>query len=291
MIFRGPAFGSGPKNPDKGERRFHGMRACLLLGLASIWATPSGAGPFSTISESEKLTSVSSKAYNGYVRTRLADGSFQPEAYAFGEGGPITPPLLIVRDPTIDDVSFGEIARTIAVPLAGQNYLPTHDPNEARLLIMVFWGRTTGSVNTRDGQSVDGLNAWNAALLGFDSGGVSELSLEPSLPGYGTSFRLSLFRQSRYEVLDALAANRYFVILRAYDFQAAWRRKQVRPLWETRFSLSERRHDFERELPAMARFASLYFGQDSHGLVRIPPIPEGRVDIGDVMSLGPVPEK
>jgi hypothetical protein len=79
--------------------------------------------------------------------------------------------------------------------------------------------------------------------------------------------------------------------LRAYDFQAAWRRRQVRLLWETRFSLSERRHDFEQELPAMARFASLYFGQDSHGLVRIPPIPEGRVDIGDVRSLGPVPEK
>jgi hypothetical protein len=265
-----------------------GTRVCLLLGLAAISATPSGAGPFSAISESEKLTAVSSKAFNGYARSRLADGSFQPEAYAFGEGGPVTPPLMVVRDPTIDDVSFNEIARTISVPLAGQNYLPTHDPVEAKLLIMVFWGRTTGSVNSLDGPSVDELNAWNAALLGFDSGGVSELSLEPSLPGYGTNFKMSLFRQSRYEVLDALATNRYFVILRAYDFQAAWRQKKVRLLWETRFSLSERRHDFERELPAMARYASLYFGQDSHGLVRIPPIPEGRVDIGDVMSLGPV---
>ena len=286
-----PALGPERNNPGAGRHRVRGLGAFLLLAWAAIPATPSGAGPFSAVSDSEKLTAVSSKAYNGYVRARLAGGSFQPEAYAFGEGGAITPPLMVVRDPTIDDVSFNEIARTIAVPLAGQNYLPTHDPNEARLLIMVFWGRTTGSVNTLDGQSMDGLNAWNATLLGFDSRGVSELSLEPSLTGYGTSFKMTLFRQSRYEVLDALAANRYFVILRAYDFQAAWRRRQVRLLWETRFSLSERRHDFEQELPAMARFASLYFGQDSHGLVRIPPIPEGRVDIGDVRSLGPVPEK
>jgi hypothetical protein len=268
-----------------------GAGVCLLLSLAVIPATQSGAGPFSAVSDSEKLTAVSSKAYNGYVRTRLPDGSFQPEAYAFGEGGMITPPLMIVGDPTIDGMSFGEIARTIAVPLAGQNYVPTRDPNAARLLIMVFWGRTTGSAHTFDGPSVDGLDLWNAALLGFESGGVSELSLEPSIPGYGTTFRLSLFRQSRYEVMDALRADRYFVILRAYDFQAAWKRRKVTLLWETRFSLSERRHDFERDLPAMARFASLYFGQDSHGLVRIPPIPEGRVDIGDITSLGPVPEK
>ena len=60
-------------------------------------------------------------------------------------------------------------------------------------------------------------------------------------------------------------------------------------LWETRFSIREKDHQFDRDLPAMARYASKYFGQDSHGLVR-KEVPLGRVEIGDVKSLGEVPE-
>jgi hypothetical protein len=81
-------------------------------------------------------------------------------------------------------------------------------------------------------------------------------------------------------VLSAIEVNRYFVILRAYDFQAAWKQKKLKLLWETRFSLSERRHDFERDLPAMAQDASLYFGQESYGIV-MKPIPEGHVHVGE----------
>ena len=40
----------------------------------------------------------------------------------------------------------------------------------------------------------------------------------------------------------------------------------------------------------MAQFASRYFGQDSHGLIH-EAIPLGRVDVGDVKSLGEVPGK
>ena len=40
----------------------------------------------------------------------------------------------------------------------------------------------------------------------------------------------------------------------------------------------------------MAERASLFFGQDSHGLVR-KLLPEGHVDIGDVRSLGEPSQK
>jgi hypothetical protein len=43
-------------------------------------------------------------------------------------------------------------------------------------------------------------------------------------------------------------------------------------------------------LLALAQFASQYFGQDSHGLVH-KEIPLGRVDIGEIKSLGQVPAK
>ena len=266
-------------------------RASILLGCAAMSAAPAGAGPFSLTSDSEMLTAVSAKEFNGYARNRLADGSYEPETFAFGNGGPVTTELFSVRDPTIDGVSFNAIAHRIAVPLARQNYVTARDPNTARLLIMVFWGRTTGSIQTRDGYTADAINSWNAALLGYDHRNEFEMSFTPSLAGFDTSMKPTLLRQSHWDVDDSLAVDRYFVILRAYDFQALWRHKKVLALWETRFSLSERHHDFGEDLPEMARVASMYFGQDSHGLVRIPPVPEGRIDIGELQFLGDVPSK
>jgi hypothetical protein len=40
----------------------------------------------------------------------------------------------------------------------------------------------------------------------------------------------------------------------------------------------------------MAAYAAQYFGQDTHGLTHRP-IPEGRVEVGDIKNLGTVPEK
>jgi hypothetical protein len=76
----------------------------------------------------------------------------------------------------------------------------------------------------------------------------------------------------------------------AYDFQLLWKAKKHKLLWETRFSIRQRHHDFDKDLPTMAQYASQYFGQDSGGLVH-KEIPLGHVDIGDVKSLGEVPSK
>jgi hypothetical protein len=55
-------------------------------------------------------------------------------------------------------------------------------------------------------------------------------------------------------------------------------------------SVRERGTDFGKVLPSMVRYGSQYFGQDSRGLLR-KPLPIGRVDVGEVKSLGVVPEK
>src|ERR1017187_2954027 len=47
----------------------------------------------------EGVTAVASRVSKGYVRTRLPDGSFQPEEYAFGNGGRLDGPF---RDASID---------------------------------------------------------------------------------------------------------------------------------------------------------------------------------------------
>jgi len=271
--------------------RFH-ARVCLLAGLAAISAAPSDAGPFSAVSDSEKLTAVSSSAHNGYVRVRRADGSFEPETYAFGEGGILEGAYIdqfVRNDPTIDNVTFRGMARMLAGPLASQNYLPTANPESTRLLVMVFWGTTIGGVNTRNGNLRDLINYENAKLLGFDSEGSIQAISDPSTAYFGRSFRARMLDDVHADVLSAIEVNRYFVILRAYDFQPAWKQRKLKLLWETRFSLSERRHDFERDLPAMAQDASLYFGQDTYGLV-LKPIPEGRVHVGEATPVGDQPE-
>jgi len=75
----------------------------------------------------------------------------------------------------------------------------------------------------------------------------------------------------------------------AYDFQLMWKQKKHKLLWETRFSISERKNAFDKALPFMARYASQYFGRATDGILRTQ-VQNGRVDIGDVKSLGTVDE-
>jgi hypothetical protein len=208
----------------------------------------------------------------GYVRVKLPDGSYQPEYYAFGNGGDLGGPF---RDSTIDDLGFMDIARVIAVPLAEQKYLPGKDQETTKLLIMVYWGTTVTAGRPQgesDNRYRDHVDFMNAQLLGYDSEGLVGTE-------YGANMELTALRWHRRDLVSEIEYNRYFVVLMAYDFQQLRNRKALTPLWETRFSLNQRSNDFGKALPAMARTASRYFGRDSHGLVRTA-IREGHVEIG-----------
>jgi hypothetical protein len=289
-----------PSNPRRGPAtRSPRLRAIVLCCVATCTAVQPCLRAFDSISASEELTAVSSKVYAGYSRTRLADGSLKPERYGFAIGGFLNSnapgmemsAILFTRDDTIDKMAFAPVARMIEGPLAEQKYFPTGDPKLADLLIVVFWGRTIGTSAhpgftdpaTLYGPDQDRIDLQNARLLGFDSEGVFD-------PGFGSSIASALKKQLHAGVMDAIKEDRYYVILRAFDFQSAWKGKRLKLLWETRFSLSQRRHDFGRDLPRMAQAASQFFGQDSNGLVQ-KPIPLGRVDIGAVRSLGIEPDK
>jgi len=287
----------------RGWRLRRQVRTSLVLALLAASAAPAGAGPLSIVSESEKITAVSSKVYNGYARRRLPDGSIRPENYVFGDGGFLTQGLVglegstsvYTRDDTIDNTTFGSVARILVGPLAEQKYVLSFEPSSTDLFIMVFWGRSVGTnafpgsdfANTSIplGWSKDRVDFQNAKLLGFDSEGIFAQGFEDP------ANMMSNIRKQVYSgIIDAIEDDRYYVILRAFDFQASWKRRKLRLLWETRFSLSQRRHDFGKDLPAMALYASRYFGQESHGLV-MKPVPEGRVDIGAVKSLGEAPAR
>jgi hypothetical protein len=76
---------------------------------------------------------------------------------------------------------------------------------------------------------------------------------------------------------------RYFVVLMAYD-NRTMSKKDPRLLWEARMSISEHRNLFNERVGALADNASVYFGQDSNGLVH-KATPIGVVHIGQIRSL------
>ncbi len=302
---------------------FSRVKAWLLAGGAVLLAARPAARAEDGV---EGVTAVASKVSRDYIREKLPDGTFQPEFYAFGEGGKWAGEI---SDATIDTLHFTDVARVIAAPLAGQEYLPARDPNKTRLLIMVYWGTTAvpepisnsvayqqferianifaaasaagGAPTSKGYHSVGGGSASgmlpyqiaeysaaltmlnvtnqqrtivdfrNANMLGYDSEGV--IGTE-----HGNYVRGTALGTYRDDLVSEIEGNRYFVVLMAYDFQLLWKQKQHKLLWETRFSIDERRNQFDKALPEMAKYASRYFGQPSNGLMRMR-IPEGSVEV------------
>jgi hypothetical protein len=276
------------------------------LGAARADTVPLGA-------KAVGITAVCSRVSKDYVRARYPDGSFKPEEYAFGDGG-LYPGTF--KDDSIDRVKFLDVAQVLAAALRAQNYLPARALDSERLLIMVHWGTTNvegtgffadgnlalhapGSQeggrpssspraveNARlsylrisgDNLERDHVDFMNAKLLGYDS---------EDLIGtfYGATVgHMGIVGAHRDELVDEIEDNRYFVVLVAYDFQLFRQGRQKKVVWESRFSINEPNNDFSRALPIMAKHASRYFGQDSHGLLRRP-VPEGQVEFGEPKSL------
>jgi hypothetical protein len=286
------------------------MKTGNLLGLAGViagalfGATGLQAGIFSYVSESEQATAVSSRTFDGYVRDKAPDGSFAPETFVYGNGGEVeSSPVAVglsfyrnggsqfgsyIADPTIDNLSFKDVAQRINGALEAENYVPAKDPAATKLMIMVYWGRSSGSEDYHDGGFRDATDAHNAILMGFDSDAAVQAAFDPSVQFWGRSFRTHLLVENDARVFSALSVDRYYVILRAFDFQTAWKQKKLRLVWETRFSLAERTRDFGEELPYMALSAARYFGHSTGGLM-LEPLPDGHVDFGELKSEGSVP--
>jgi hypothetical protein len=254
------------------------------------------------------VTAVASKVSADYVRARLPDGSFQPEFYAFGEGGNWGGQL---SDVTIDKMHFMDVARVIAGPLDGQKYVPARDPVKTRLLIMVYWG-TTAVPDTPDESPLyqqyyqdlaeyrllidegnpdeanavltaglhilamanrerDRIDFKNAKMIGYDADDLVGTDHGKYLAHTALGWRTN-------DEVSEIEENRYFVVLMAYDFQLMWKQKKHKLLWETRFSVNERHNQFDKALPQMAQNASRYFGQPTNGLLRTG-VPEGTVEV------------
>jgi len=92
------------------------------------------------------------------------------------------------------------------------------------------------------------------------------------------------------DMRSELEEDRYFVVLTALDYPKLVKERKSKMLWEVRFSIREHGNAFDKRIDGMAKLASDYFGRDSAGLHH-DTLPEGKVEIGPVKSLGVVPDK
>src|SRR5471030_2888580 len=96
--------------------------AGILAGAAALLC----ARPAALAQSDGEIAAVRSTVSDGYARVKLADGSFQPETYTFGEGGHLGGST---DDLTIDKLSFMDVVRVVAEPLEKKNYVPVEDRN------------------------------------------------------------------------------------------------------------------------------------------------------------------
>jgi hypothetical protein len=302
-------------NPNRaGFQWFLEIALCLLMGCSAPTATRTRTG---AVGGSE-LTAVYSRASKGYVRPQNPDGSFEPETYVLKNGGNFGGPRY---DLTQDKLSFEDVSRVIAKALATQNYVPSEDPATTDLVILVYWGttivpddvnpinqRTSGAlmeqadtinVNSgpegRAGQVAGDIAEKERLLTQAADSAHSEANIDAfwnarsaNILGYTDEIlRTSPHDDAKMNTLKSeVEQDRYYVVLLAYDYQAA-RELHVQPklLWETRFSIPELHNDFGKAFPMMASIAARYFGQDSHGLIHYN-LREGHVEVGELKVLG-----
>lgn len=291
------------------------LRRLLFIRLAGATLLVSFAGPGAAAEGSSEITAVSATVYNGYQRTKEADGSFRLETYTFGEGGFSGTPT---KDKSVDEQSFRKIAGVIAPGLARQGYVSSFEPEKTQLLVLVYWGTTgtnrsaaggydpgPGSITPPPPPPITVTAGPGGAFVSASPPPVPTLNSEQSAYDAMTSARNrsrdrdnyrnaqilgfdELLAQSAHrpdsrnylDLVDEIEDTRYFVVLRAYDFQLRWKEKKSKLLWEVRYSLRARDHLFDESLVAMTDVASRYFGQPTKGLVR-KGVPLGRVRLAE----------
>jgi len=288
--------------------------SCALL-VAALFIAPDARA------WGEDPVAVDAGADKAYVDQKFGGhaGNSKAETYVFAQGSHFGGTL---RDSSLDNVQFTEIARDLAPDLAKHQYYPTKDQLKADLLIVVHWGVTDikvtedkqivmaqlnadiKSYNSQTGirdpgplqmdlaeiqensDSVSMDHASNSDLLGYTAALRKEEYLSQGMPNGMTNMD--------YRLRDDLAEERYFVILDAYDRSTIkGGKKGTKPklLWSAHMSVRAVGRNFTDAVPAMSKVAADYFGQNTGLVVDAQKVPEGLVKIGVPKTVGDEKQK
>lgn len=273
------------------------MRSSTLLRLA--WWASLALLPLLAPAREARFV-ISATAVTDYLPPTPGGPQATAQTYAFYQGRYFGGGE---RNRSLEQTSFESIARTLAVDLAKQGYLPSADPQQADLLLMIHWGATQVYeepdailATDRLNQSLTDVSASAAAGNGLAyTGALNEqladrsnnaslsaryLAENAKLLGYTESLREESTRivasVDEQTMRAELAEERYFIIVMAYDYRSLREQKRQDVRWITRISVRGRGHNFFEALPALSRAGGDYFGRHEPGLNRV------RLSIGDL---------
>jgi hypothetical protein len=263
---------------------------------------------------------VAASAEPDYVHRKFGEHGAKAESYVFAKGTRFGG---FLRDPSLEQMQFQDIARQLVPDLAKQRYYPAHDGRNAELLIVVHWGITAVEEDPTNGAlDFDKLQkdaiAYNAsfakASIADPGYMLSDLAVmgakapqagsapadNAQLLGYSSELQKEEYRSlgvangmtdADRRLREDLTDERYFVVLMAYDLGSLREgKKGVKPrlLWSTHFSTRATGFSFATALPAMSRVAANFFGHQVDGLLLdAAKVPEGRVDVGQPRTIEP----
>jgi hypothetical protein len=239
-------------------------RFALLLGLVST-VSSHAADPRCEVNVNVSLTGAGRKLP---PPTKEKPAFYFPLLAGYREEGSLVagekkpPPVLV--------------AHVLAKALAAQGYLVVaKDTPPPSLLLVVFWGYMNPQIDefgdAENPQTVFFNQKEMLALVGGQTLGNLDLSFE------------------REAVMQGAEDDRYFVIVSAYDFADA-RKKKKTLLWTARMSTPSAGMTLAEVLPALINSGGPLFGRETTvpKWVSAPLAPEGKVEIGTPTV---VPEK
>jgi len=274
----------------------------LVLSLAALTAARAG--------RNDAIV-VSASATSDYARSLDAEGRPAPETYVFMEGEYMGGGT---ADKSEGKMSFDALTRVLAENLIKQNYVPTRNVPEAKLLIRVVWGTTLTYEDPQRQQNIESLNAAVAeytesyeAIGLADPGRINEITMTQGLEqntadsaiernalllGYKRAMdklsRRIIATGDEQDMRLELNEERYFVVLLAYDYELLRQTKKSKLLWITRLSIRSPGNNFTEALPMLALAGAESYGRNVDDLqrVKVRNLPGGDVNMPDIKVLG-----
>jgi len=261
----------------RNARRLHATRAARALLFTALTATtPAHAGPIlDALLGTRKdvdvnvVVDLSEAGRKVAPPTKEKPAFYYPVLAGYRESG-----SLVAGETTPPPNS---VAKLLAKALAAQHYYVVGTQTAAPSLLLVFhWGYMNPQIDdTGDPENPQAI-FWNqkemlALVAGNTLKNVSSLGFE------------------REDILQNARDDRYFVVVSAYDFEAAKEKKKVL-LWQAKMSTPSHRVALAEVIPSMITAGGPHFGRETKRpeSVTAPLAKEGKVEVGTPVG---VPDK
>ena len=261
---------------------------------------------------------VRAEATREYTLLRAQDETAKVQTYHLIEGKYFGGN---VEDPSLEEMTFPEIAQHIELNLKRQKYFPEEDSSAGDLLIMVHYGASyfyDDSRNDEDPGYYD--DYWYYGYFDLDdyfppvttaSGEIYEYNLSrnaipkfyglvsPEVRGYTKAlyFRAKILGMDdvfKLDVTDYESSvqqqltneGRYLIVLTAFDLPLL-KQGEKKILWTTRYSIRRIGQPYAQAIKELNIVAGHYFGKNIKGLISKRATDKSLVEFGEIEVLNP----